>query len=136
MFSKACEYGIRAAIYFAEQSQFNRNKNLNKVATVIDLSAISSSKIFQIFNCHAIFYSIIKLKLGTIKVNSVVQAIISNEIYILCALGLSICNEKRPCSVQSPFKIIPNNLKTVLENTFLQSLIDILGKKLTFLKDK
>ena len=143
MFSKACEYGIRATIYIAEQSQLNRKVSLIEVADAIESPAAYTSKILQLLSRNKIInsdkgptggFSIDKLDLDKLKLNTIVQAIDGNDIYMGCGLGLNKCNEKKPCSVHNQFKSIRHELKMMLENTFIKSLAEDHEKGLTFLK--
>ena len=143
MFSKACEYGIRASIYIAEQSQLNRKVSLKQVADAIESPAAYTSKILQLLSRNKIInsdkgptggFSIDKLELEKIKLSTIVQAIDGNNIYIGCGLGLNKCNENKPCPVHNQFKSIRNELKIMLENTTVKSLADDFEKGLTFLK--
>lgn len=143
MFSKACEYGIRASIYIAEQSQLNRKVSLKQVADAIESPAAYTSKILQLLSRNKIInsdkgptggFSIDKLELEKIKLSTIVQAIDGNNIYIGCGLGLNKCNENKPCPVHNQFKSIRNELKMMLENTTVKSLADDFEKGLTFLK--
>jgi Rrf2 family iron-sulfur cluster assembly transcriptional regulator len=47
MFSKACEYGIRASIFIAEQSLLDRKVSLKDVAEAIESPSAYTSKILQ-----------------------------------------------------------------------------------------
>jgi len=47
MFSKACEYGIRASIYITEQSLRDRKVSLKDVAKAIESPEAYTSKILQ-----------------------------------------------------------------------------------------
>ena len=143
MFSKACEYGIRASIYIAEQSQLNIKVSLKQVADAIESPAAYTSKILQLLSRNKIInsdkgptggFSIDKLELEKIKLSTIVQAIDGNNIYIGCGLGLNKCNENKPCPVHNQFKSIRNELKIMLENTTVKSLADDFEKGLTFLK--
>ncbi len=143
MFSKACEYGIRASIYIAEQSQLDRKVSLKEVADAIESPAAYTSKILQLLSRNKIIksdkgptggFSIDKNDLDKVKLSIIVQAIDGNSIYTGCALGLKQCNEKKPCSVHNQFKSIRDDLKIMLENTNLKLLADDFNKGLTFLK--
>lgn len=143
MFSKTCEYGIRASIYIAEQSQLDRKVSLKEVAVAIESPAAYTSKILQLLSRNKIIksdkgptggFSIDKNDLDTIKLSVIVQAIDGNNIYTGCALGLKNCNENKPCSVHNQFKTIRYDLKTMLENTNLKLLADDINKGLSFLK--
>ncbi|HEY1063191.1 MAG TPA: Rrf2 family transcriptional regulator [Daejeonella sp.] len=143
MFSKACEYGIRAAIYIAEQSQLDRKVGLKEVAESIDSPIAYTSKILQQLSRSKIInsekgpnggFSMDKQELDKVKLSTIVMAIDGEEIYKGCGLGLKQCNEKMPCPVHDQFKLIRDKLKTMLETTSVQSLAVDFEKGLTFLK--
>lgn len=143
MFSKACEYGIRATIYIAEQSQLDRKVSLKEVSEAIESPSAYTSKILQLLSRHKIVnsgkgptggFSIDKEELKKMKLSTIVQAIDGNDIYMGCGLGLSNCNEKKPCSVHNQFKSIRDELRKMLENTLVKSLAEEHERGLTFLK--
>lgn len=143
MFSKACEYGIRAAIFIAEQSLINQKVSLKDVAEAIESPTAYTSKILQkLSRSHIINsdkgptggFSMDKTHLTKIKLSSIVFAIDGNNTYSGCGLGLKKCNEKMPCPVHNQFKIIRNELKNMLESTTIKSLALDYEKGLTFLK--
>ncbi|MCC6684757.1 MAG: Rrf2 family transcriptional regulator [Bacteroidia bacterium] len=143
MFSKACEYGIKASIYITEQSLHDRKVSLKDVAKAIKSPEAYTSKILQqLVRTHIINsdkgptggFSIEKQKLDKITLSAIVFAIDGDDIYKGCGLGLSKCNEKKPCSVHNQFKQIRENLKNMLEQTTLKALAIDLENGLTFLK--
>jgi len=143
MFSKACEYGIRASIYIAEQSLKNGKVSLREVAVAIESPEAYTSKILQKLVRHNIInsekgpmggFSMDEIKLNRVKLSSIVTAIDTDSIYTNCGLGLKDCNEKKPCPVHNQFKTIRNDLKKMLESTTIKSLATGLKKGLTFLK--
>lgn len=143
MFSKACEYGIRASIYIAEQSHLNRKVGLKEVSDAIESPAAYTSKILQLLSRHKVIksdkgptggFSMDKKDFDIIKLSTIVEAIDGNDIYMGCGLGLSNCNERQPCPLHNHFKSIRNELKMMLENTTIKSLAEDFEKGLTFLK--
>ncbi len=143
MFSKACEYGIRAAIYIAEQSQLDRKTGLIEVAEAIESPKAYTSKILQQLSRHSIIksdkgptggFSINIYDLDKIKLSTIVHAIDGDSIYLGCGLGLSKCNEKKPCPMHNQFKVVRDELKKMLETTTLKTLADDFKNGLTFLK--
>ena len=143
MFSKACEYGIRAAIYIAEQSQQDRRVGLKDVAKAIESPEAYTSKILQQLSRSSIIrsdkgptggFSMGKQELEKVKLSTIVSAIDGDQIYVGCGLGLKKCNEKMPCPVHNQFKVIRDELKKMLETTTVKSLSLDLEKGLTFLK--
>jgi len=143
MFSKACEYGIRASIYIAEQSLQNRKVSLKGVAKAIESPEAFTSKILQqlvhsnIINSEkgpAGGFSMDRQRLDKAKLSSIVLAIDGDAIYHGCGLGLKKCNARMPCPVHYQFKAIRDELKHMIETTTIKSLAQDLEKGLTFLK--
>jgi Rrf2 family iron-sulfur cluster assembly transcriptional regulator len=143
MFSKACEYGIRASIYIAEQSQLNRKVSVKDVAKAIESPEAYTSKILQQLTKSNIIhsgkgpaggFSMGNKELENVRLSSIVTAIDGEDIFNGCGLGLKNCNEKMPCPVHFQFKEIRNGLKHMLETTTIKSLTLDLNKGLTFLK--
>jgi len=143
MFSKACEYGIRASIFIAEQSLLNRKVSLKEVAEAIDSPAAYTSKILQKLARNNIInsdkgptggFSMDKNELDKVKLSSIVFAIDGESVYNGCGLGLKKCNEKMPCPVHNQFKLIRDELKKMLETTTVKSLAIDYEKGLSYLK--
>lgn len=143
MFSKACEYGIRATIYIAEQSRHDRKVSLKDVTKAIESPEAYTSKILQQLSRSKIInsdkgptggFSMNKQELDKVKLSTIVSAIDGDEIYKGCGLGLMKCNEKKPCPVHNQFKLIRDELKKMLETTTIKSLSSDHERGLTFLK--
>ena len=143
MFSKACDYGIRATIYIAKQSQLGKKVSLKEVAEAIESPIAYTSKILQLLSRNQIInsdkgptggFSIDVVKLEKVKLSTIVFAIDGDSIYKGCGLGLKKCNEHMPCPVHHQFKIVRDELKKMLETTTVQSLVLDFENGLTFLK--
>ena len=143
MFSKACEYGIRASIFIAEQSLRQRKVSLKEVAKAIESPEAYTSKILQQLSRSNIIisekgptggFSMDQQKLDKVNLSTIVSAIDGDSIYSGCGLGLKKCNEKMPCPVHNQFKVIRDELKAMLETTKVKSLTTDLKNGLTFLK--
>ena len=143
MFSKACEYGIRAAIYIAQQSLVDRKVSLKDIAKAIESPTAYTSKILQKLSKNSIIksdkgptggFSMDKTELEKVKLCSIVYAIDGDAVYTGCGLGLKKCNENKPCPVHNQFKLIREELKKMLETTTVKTLATDCEKGLTFLK--
>ncbi len=143
MFSKACEYGIRASIFIAEQSLLDKKVSLKDIAKAIDSPEAYTSKILQQLSRNFIInsdkgptggFSMSQQELEEVKLSTVVTAIDGDAIYKGCGLGLKNCNEKMPCPVHNQFKIVREELREMLETTLVRSLTMDLKDGLTFLK--
>lgn len=143
MFSKACEYAIRATIYVAEQSLMNERANLKAIAKEIESPMAFTAKIMQQLSRNNIIYSVMgptggfqmdKDRVDEIKLSEVVNAIDGDAIYRGCGLGLKECDASRPCPLHDKFAVIRNDLQEMLENTSIYELATGLEIGLTFLK--
>jgi Rrf2 family transcriptional regulator, iron-sulfur cluster assembly transcription factor len=143
MFSKACEYAIRASIYIAEQSILGKKVSLKDVAKAIESPEAYTSKILQKLSRNKIIksekgptggFSMKKDEIENTRLSTVVFVIDGDSIYKGCGLGLKKCNEKKPCPVHDQFKAIREELRKMLETTTIKSLALDYEKRLTFLK--
>ncbi|MBP6302915.1 MAG: Rrf2 family transcriptional regulator [Bacteroidia bacterium] len=143
MFSKACEYAIRATIYIALQSQESRRVTLKDIAKEIDSPEAFTAKIMQQLVKQGIVDSLKgptggfvmePHNLFTTKLSEVVYAIDGDSVFKGCGLGLKMCNEKKPCPVHEKFISIRQELKHMLETTTIEELALGLKQGMTFLK--
>lgn len=143
MFSKACEYGIRAFIYITHQSQQGRRVSLKEVAKSIDSPVAFTAKILQSLAFHQIIFSvkgptggyeIPEQKRAKIFLHQIIMAIDGDKIYHGCGLGLKQCNDRKPCPIHFRFKAIGDDLKSMLQTTTISELTDGLHEGVAFLK--
>jgi Rrf2 family transcriptional regulator, iron-sulfur cluster assembly transcription factor len=142
MFSKTCEYAIRATIYIAEQSNLDKRVGLKDIAKAIGSPEAFTAKILQQLSKDQIIdsvkgpsggFSIDRKKLKSLKLSKVVEAIDGDSIFKGCALGFKECSERRPCPVHNKFKLVRDDLRRMLEDTSILELTLNLEKGLTFL---
>ena len=143
MFSKPCEYGIRAAIFIASESYQNNRVGLRDIAEKIDSPEAFTAKILQILSKNNIIHSIKgvgggfeipKEKMSQIKLSQIVTALDGDRVFTGCGLGLNQCSEDHPCPVHDKFKSIRNELAFMLENTNLEELAIGIKSGDTFLR--
>lgn len=142
MFSKACEYGIRAIIYIASQSLLGERVKIGEVAEKVDSPEAFTAKILGALVKHDLVQSvkgpyggfyIEPSKIDSIKLSDIVFAIDGDTIYNGCGLGLSECDSERPCPLHDRFVEIRADLKNMLNNTTIRDLADGLKSGKTML---
>lgn len=143
MFSKTCEYAIRAAIYIAVQSLAGKRAGLKDIAREIDSPEAFTAKILQQLSRNEIIVSqkgpsggfeIPKKKMSNVFLAEIVLAIDGDSVFKVCGLGLKECSEKQPCPVHHKFKSIRAELKNMLNNTSLHDLATGYSNGKMFLK--
>jgi Rrf2 family transcriptional regulator, iron-sulfur cluster assembly transcription factor len=142
MFSKACEYGIRAMLYIARTSKEGERVGIREIAKAIDSPEPFMAKILQDLSRKGLVLSIKGPNGGFYmdrthlksSLADIVTAIDGDELFTGCGLGLNACNEKKPCPIHYEFKAIRSNLKAMLESTALEQFTENLEKGLFHLK--
>jgi Rrf2 family iron-sulfur cluster assembly transcriptional regulator len=131
MFSKTCEYGIRATIFIASESCQNRRVGLKDIAKKIDSPEAFTAKILQILSKDNIInsikgvgggFDIPRESMKNIKLAQIVNALEGDRVFTGCGLGLAHCTEEHPCPMHEKFKSIRTELAFMLENTNLEDL--------------
>ena len=143
MFSKACEYGIRASIFIAKNSFEGNRVSPKEISEKINSPKAFTAKILQDLVRNNVIksvkgayggFEIDKNEIAKIKIAKIVNAIDGDAIYKGCGLGLDNCDENHPCPMHDKFILIRDDLRDMLENTNLEELALDLKKGLTFLK--
>jgi Rrf2 family protein len=142
MFSKACEYSIRALIFIAQKSKDGNRVGIKEIASGVDSPEHFMGKILTELSRkdlvlsnkgpHGGFYMDENCLKATFA--DVVTAIDGNALFTGCGLGLKSCNESKPCPIHDEFKIVRNKLKSLLETTRIGEFNERLSKGLVFLK--
>ncbi len=134
MFSKTCEYAIRAVIFIARESKGDKRVSVKEISEGIDSPVHFIAKILQELSKRGIIQSL-KGPTGGFFMDGtslnhtladVVVAIDGNKIFNGCGLGLDECSEVRPCPLHFEFKRIRKDLYALLSTTKLGELQDSL----------
>ncbi|HQQ94095.1 MAG TPA: Rrf2 family transcriptional regulator [Bacteroidia bacterium] len=143
MFSKTCEYGIRATIYVALQSMDGHLPNLKDIAREIESPEAFTAKIMQLLVRANIVYSvkgasggfgIEPRRMKKIKLEDIAVAVDGNFDRKICVLGLKACSEEFPCPVHNTYKHIKKDLQSMLQNTSLLDMSENIRNGKSYLK--
>ncbi len=142
MFSKACEYGIKAMIYIAQKSKNGERLSLKQIARETNSPEAFTAKVLQLLSKQNLLASLkgptggFTLNSSADKINlaSIVSAIDGDSIYKGCGLGLDECSEIKPCPLHHKFKVVRDELRDMLENTSLADTANDLDLGLAFFR--
>ncbi len=142
MFSKACEYGIKAMIYIAQKSKNGERLSLKQIARETNSPEAFTAKVLQLLSKQNLLTSLkgptggFTLNNSADKINlaSIVSAIDGDSIYKGCGLGLDECSEIKPCPLHHKFKVVRDELRDMLENTSLADTANDLDLGLAFFR--
>lgn len=131
MFSKACEYGIKASIHISQRTHAGEHTSLTAVADAIESPQAFTSKVLQILANKQIIESVRGAgggyrmhtgQKGPIPLSKIVAAIDGDSIYKGCGLGLDACNANKPCPLHDEFVHVRERLRIMLEQTYIEDL--------------
>ena len=131
MFSKACEYAIRAAILVATASMENERCNVKVIAERTGSPEAFTAKTLQKLSHAGLIVSSkgpgggfeMPPRLSrTVKLADIVKVIDGDALYTGCALGLPQCDERRPCPMHDHFLQVREDLRRMLEGTTVHDL--------------
>jgi Rrf2 family protein len=142
IFSKTCEYALRAVFYIAHQTENDRRVGLKQIASAIESPEKFLAKILQDLSRKGIIKSAKGPHGGFFMdqeglhshLSDVVEAIDGNNIFVGCALGMSYCSEKNPCPLHHDFVVVRNKITHMLKNTTIGDFNEDLNLGLTSLK--
>lgn len=130
MFSKTCEYGIKAIIFLAQNRAAGKMK-AKDIAEAIKAPEQFIAKILQELARKKIVYSA-KGPTGGFYLNDdvidksiaeVVLSIDGNGIFSDCVLGLTHCSDKNPCPLHSDYTKIRKGIIDMLEKKTFRSFV-------------
>ena len=142
MFSKACEYGIRAMLYIARRSKEGTRVGIREISKAIDSPEPFMAKILQDLSRKGLVLSIkgpnggfyMHLNHLQISLADIVSAIDGDQLFTGCGLGLKACNEKKPCPIHYQFKALREDLKKMLQATAVGEFTESLEKGMFHLR--
>jgi Rrf2 family protein len=142
MFSKACEYAIRAALYISIKSVDGSKLGIKEIAKEIDSPEPFTAKILQTLSREKIISSIkgpnggfyLDPKAKPVPLNAIVKAMDGEDVLHTCSLGLKECSDKFPCPIHHEIKGYKDRLRKIMKEKTVQDLTQELSNGKTFLK--
>lgn len=125
IFSKTCEYAIRAVFYIAHKTESGGRVGIKEIAAGIDSPELYLAKILQDLSRKGIISSFkgpnggFYLDKDALKkpLSDIVEAVDGSALFSGCGLGLKQCSEINPCPLHNEFKAIRTQIHDLLNNT-------------------
>jgi len=125
VFSKTCEYGIRAVLFIAHKTASGGRVGIKEISNGIDSPEHFLAKILQDLSRKGLIQSAKGPNGGfylddlALKrpLSEIVEAIDGDGIFTGCALGLKQCSEVNPCPLHNQFKLIRTEIHNLLQTT-------------------
>lgn len=142
MFSKTCEYAIRAMIFIAQKSKDGNKVGIKEIAKGIDSPEHFIAKILQDLGRKRLLQSLkgpnggfyLDAESLECSLADIVKVVDGDKLFTGCGLGLKQCSESHPCPIHHEFKAVRKGIQQMLENAKLGEFTEELEQSLTFLK--
>lgn len=129
MFSKTCEYALRAVIYLAGHISNGEKLGITEISDAVGTPKHFTAKILQTLAKKGIIGSVKGPNGGffidsnkPIQIVQVVYAIEGDDFFKKCGLGLKHCSDKKPCPLHFELKEMRETLKTKLCDKSIQQI--------------
>jgi Rrf2 family protein len=144
MFSKTCEYAIRALIFIAQRSKDGYKTGIKEIAVGIDAPEYFIAKILHVLTKKSLVQSLkgptggfyLDKKSLQYSLADIVKAVDGDKIFAGCGLGLNYCSERKPCPIHNEFKKVRQDIYDMLHAAKLGDLQEQLEGKLAYLKQR
>lgn len=131
MLSRACQYGIRAALFLATRPDA-AYVPVREISSGLGISHHFLAKILQQLTAQAVLRSYrgpnggvtLAKPADQIAVLDIVTAIDGSDVFDQCVLGLPGCGEKKPCPLHDEWGSARDHFGRALADTSLGSMAD------------
>lgn len=132
--SKSCQYGVRALLYIAMESDKSEKTELIKIADALDIPKPYLAKIMQQLVKRGLarstkgpnggFYMTPKEKSKNLL--NIIEAIDGLEYFTQCGLGMEECDSKHACPIHN--EVV--KIREKVMNTFGKYSVEKIGQKI------
>lgn len=143
MFSKSCEYALKAILHIASGSVNGTKMGIKEIAGELDLPQPYLSKILQILVKHNIIQSskgrnggfYLNESSSKIKIIYIIEKLDGLHQLTKCGLGLKECSNSHPCPIHEVYKPHREKLRAILEEKTINDLNKIILKGKAFINN-
>ncbi|GGB07646.1 MULTISPECIES: RrF2 family transcriptional regulator [Mucilaginibacter] len=142
IFSKTCEYAVRAVFFIAQRTADGSRVGIKEIAVNIDSPEHFLAKILQDLSRRGIIQSVkgpnggfyLDAQSLARPLSDVIEAVDGGGIFRDCGLGLKECSSKNPCPLHHDFLDVRNRLQNMLESITIGQFNEDLNLGIVVLK--
>ncbi len=143
LYSKSCEYAIRAMAYLARQPRGTAARG-EEIARAEGLPAPVLGKILQQLTRRGLLKSrrgpgggfTLARRPRLVTLRDVVAVVDGLDHFLECAVGLDRCSDEAPCPLHDSFKPLRQRVLYYLETTTLEEMSRAVTRKKELLRDR
>jgi len=143
MFSKSCEYALKAILHIASSSVNGAKMGIKEISEELDLPRPYLSKILQILVRQNIIQSskgrnggfYLNESSSKIKIIYIIEKLDGLHQLTKCGLGLKECSNTHPCPIHKVYMPYREKLRNILEEKTINDLNKIVLKGEAFINN-
>lgn len=143
MFSKSCEYALKAILHIASGSVNGTKMGIKEISEELDLPRPYLSKILQILVRQNIIQSskgrnggfYLNESSSKIKIIYIIEKLDGLHQLTKCGLGLKECSNTHPCPIHKVYMPYREKLRNILEEKTINDLNKIVLKGEAFINN-
>ncbi len=132
MFTKSCQYAIRAVIFLAENQASDKNTGVKEIADALHVPQQFLAKILQQLSRHNLISSVKGPNGGfylgednaEVTLLDIVECMDGKSTLSTCILGLPNCTNEHPCPLHHHFYGSREGLKATLSSCVVGALVN------------
>ena len=131
MFSKSCQYAIRAVIYMTAQKGVEKNMGVKEIADALQVPQHFLAKILQQLSRHNLISSVkgpnggfyLSEANAHVSLLDIVECIDGKGVLNSCILGMPTCSSEHPCPLHHHFYSSREGLKASLSTCSIDGML-------------
>ena len=131
MFTKSCQYAIRAVIYLTEHQTEAKNTGVKEIADALQVPQQFLAKILQQLSRHNLISSVkgpnggfyLSEANANVSLLDIVECMDGKNVLSACILGMPRCSSEHPCPLHHHFYGCREGLKSTLATCGIGSLL-------------
>lgn len=132
MFSRSCEYALQSILYITLHSKDGKAVGLKQISRSQQVPLHFLSKILQQLVRYKILNSVkgpnggfsLNISPNKLRLIKIVEIIDGLDIFDRCGIGLKKCSDKTPCPIHFDYKLVKNNIRSLLSEKTLAELCE------------
>jgi Rrf2 family protein len=141
MFSKSCEYAIKACLFIAQHKQDGDCVSIKKIAKGINAPEHFIAKILQQLSTKKVITSVKGTNGGFYMTDTQIQKPVIDIVLLIdgdnllsnCVLGLESCGNESPCPMHFEYQKIKNSIRKMIENNSILDFNELIASQKAFL---
>ncbi len=143
MFSKSCNYALRASVFIACKATKDSKLSIKTIAEELDIPTPYMGKILQKLTKNNIIQSVkgpnggfyLNKNGADITLIHIIEVLDGLEFFTSCGLGMKECSDTHPCPLHDDYKVFKDHLWDLFKRTTVADFVGSVQGGSSFIKN-